>query len=274
MTVKKIVKKLAPPKKMTKQQHEKQSKKNSVAIQGLDVAEIEKAHAKDAAEVAHREATKTAAATAPKDKKTTRKRVDQVLKNDLVKVEVVDANIPIEFDHISVTAIEGLLDYKIPGTHLRLLCLADPTATPTLEQRTAMARRLLEVGPRLPRYIRTVKASPKLPPVVEPKVDLEQLKKDVGIGENHHPKDTSPVISRTGPVKKVVSEPKAPPLTDGVPLKKICSDVDIDPKLARRALRSAKIDKPGGRWEWPKDQVEKIKAILVKARDDEARSKL
>lgn len=51
---------------------------------------------------------------------------------------------------------EGLIEEEIKGTHLKLLAMQDQSAIPTLEQRVAMAKRLNEVGPRLPRYVKNV----------------------------------------------------------------------------------------------------------------------
>ena len=48
---------------------------------------------------------------------------------------------------------------------------------------------------------------------------------------------------------------------DGVPLKRICAAINLDPRLARRILR-AKGAKPGGRWEWPEAEVDRITKIL------------
>lgn len=51
----------------------------------------------------------------------------------------------------------GLVEVEVRGTHLKLLAQADPNAAPpTLEQRYEMAKRLNEVGPLLPRYVKKV----------------------------------------------------------------------------------------------------------------------
>ncbi len=76
--------------------------------------------------------------------------------------------------------VPGLKEYEIEGTPLRLLGMEDHEATPTLEQRVAMAKRLNEVGPKLPRYAqiqhntitigeRTMKGKLVLPAGVDPK---------------------------------------------------------------------------------------------------------
>lgn len=238
------------------------------AKDGLDPNEIEKAFNQHNDEVRRRDASKERdlKAASVKDKKTVQKRVEQNLKNDLVKVQVADPKIPLEHDHISATAIEGLMDYVVEGTHLRLLCLADPSATPTLEQRVAMAKRLLEVGPFLPRYIKHIEASRKLSvEKEEPRKPLAEEQAEFGIDKNHHPKAPEPTTSssQTSGVRKVTPS-SSPAVVNGVPLKKICAELDIDPKDARRALRSSKIEKPGGRWEWPKDQVDAVKEAIKK----------
>jgi hypothetical protein len=58
--------------------------------------------------------------------------------------------------------------------------------------------------------------------------------------------------------------PKLPRIDGGVPLKKICAEINMDPKMARRILRS-KGGKPSGRWEWPADKAKEIIALLKDA---------
>lgn len=170
-------------------------------------------------------------------------RAATIVENPLVVIDPKDAKIPLEHEPISAVAIEGLMDYRVEGTHLRLLGLIDPNATPTLEQRVAIATRLLEVGPKLPKYVKTIEA--KQPDLTNAE---EELKK-----EKAAPKPTE---------KKANGDAsKKTELVDGVPLKKICADIDIEPKIARRILR-AKGKKPGGRWEWKKDEVDAIKKML------------
>lgn len=50
-------------------------------------------------------------------------------------------------------------------------------------------------------------------------------------------------------------------------LKELAYDYDIDGKDLRRLLRKNKIDKPGGRWEWPVDSelLLKIKKLIRKS---------
>jgi hypothetical protein len=63
---------------------------------------------------------------------------------------------------------------------------------------------------------------------------------------------------------------KASGLADGVALKKVCAEANVDPKLARRILRS-KGAKPGGRWEWPKGEVAAIVKLLKEGAAAEAK---
>lgn len=53
--------------------------------------------------------------------------------------------------------------------------------------------------------------------------------------------------------------------TNRVPLKKICQDLKIDPKLARRKLRAADLKghDPKSRWEFTPAQAKKAKEILA-----------
>lgn len=56
----------------------------------------------------------------------------------------------------------GLVEILIAGTSITLVGLKDEgAAPPTLEQRLEMARRLNEVGPKLPRYVKLI--NPELP---------------------------------------------------------------------------------------------------------------
>jgi len=49
-----------------------------------------------------------------------------------------------------------------------------------------------------------------------------------------------------------------------IPLKKICGDVNVDPKLARRLLRAEKsIPRPEGRWEFDPKDLERIRKVIT-----------
>lgn len=51
-----------------------------------------------------------------------------------------------------------------------------------------------------------------------------------------------------------------------IPLKKICQDLKLDPKMARRTLRSSKsmmkIHEASGRWEFTESQAKKVRDVL------------
>ena len=208
-------------------------------------------------------------APAPKAKKpeqaVTDKRLKQILSNDLVKVELGEQQpIPIEHEAISATIHEGLMEYRVHDTHLRLLGMADPSETPTVQQRAAMARRLIEVGPFLPKYI---KGAQLISGKAISEAEAAESREAEADARERRKKLDRINSSQGGPKKK--EDPKKPTVStaanvpNGVPLKKICSSINLDPHEARVILRSKKIDKPGGRWEWPTAEVEKIKAILV-----------
>lgn len=205
------------------------------------------------------------------EKKLAPKRLKQVLENPLVKVELVDEKLPLPLDPVpmSAVAIEGLMEFAIHGTHLRLLAMTDPNAIPTLEQRVAIAKRLCEVGPFLPRYIKTVqlKKGQGLS-VEEVEESEEQAKHDA---ESRAKTDAVNLGTPAEKTEKRAKREKAPKdstpkettsIPNGVPLKKICASLNVDPKLARRVLR-AKGGKPGGRWEWPEAEVEAIKIVIA-----------
>jgi hypothetical protein len=51
---------------------------------------------------------------------------------------------------------------------------------------------------------------------------------------------------------------------NAIPLKKICGDCNVDPKLARRLLRAeTSIPRPEGRWEFNPKDVERIKKVIT-----------
>ncbi len=51
---------------------------------------------------------------------------------------------------------KGLVEIAVNGSAYKLLGMQNQAATPTLEQRVAIARRLNEVGPKLPKYVKNV----------------------------------------------------------------------------------------------------------------------
>lgn len=265
----------------------KVAKKKSKQINPHTPAKVAKLKEAGAAEVAVAD-PKTLGVKAKKGTKEEELRLKQVLQNPAVKVELGEQKIPLDPDPISATIHDGLMDYPVMGTHLRLLCMVDPTQTPTLAQRVAMAKRLNDVGPFLPRYIKSVSYLPGKgvsdEDIAASKsegkgLDVKAEKAEFGIGDDHNPKDDTPK-SESGrnvsqrAARATVKAAAADALVGGIPLKKICAEVDIDPKDARRCLRAKKIEKPGGRWEWTKERAEEIKVILRKERDDIARAKL
>lgn len=213
---------------------------------------------------------------AAEGKKKSAKRVEQIVKNGLTKVETTGEPIPLEPEPFSATRIEGLKDYRVEGTHLCLLGLEDPDATPTMEQRRAIAQRLLSVGPKLPKYIMTVAPGPKMPkedlpkPAPSPADFLSKEAKD-RIEKEGTPKSPTETQEHSKRIKQRVEEgkpsstpaqPKKPALDGGIPLKKICSDLNLDPKIARQILRGEKVERPSGRWEWLPAEVDAVKKTL------------
>lgn len=56
----------------------------------------------------------------------------------------------------------------------------------------------------------------------------------------------------TPPALVVKTRSKAPKTPGGgYSLAQLCAELGIDPSEARKTLRGAKIEKPGGKWEWP-----------------------
>jgi hypothetical protein len=67
-------------------------------------------------------------------------------------------------------------------------------------------------------------------------------------------KMTAATVISTAPEKarsKSSKEPKAPKTAGGYSLGQLCAEIKMDPSEARKILRTAKIEKPGGKWEWP-----------------------
>lgn len=73
----------------------------------------------------------------------------------------------------------------------------------------------------------------------------------------------------SGDTPRVTPQPAAPKPAKAVPVAKgggysladLCKEAGIDPGEARQRLRKAKVQKPGGRWEWP--NAEAAKPLLV-----------
>lgn len=181
-------------------------------------------------------------------------RVAAALDNDLVRVDPKPSEVQdqlekdVEVDPISAVKDAGLMEHVVGKGPYRILLPQDANAELTLAQRVAMARNIIDLHGKLP-YIKT----------------LELRKPDFYNAETQSQRE--PAAAEKAPSNKPATKPaaaatsSASTITDGVPLKKICADIDIDPKIARRILR-AKGAKPGGRWEWPADQVEATKKII------------
>ena len=183
--------------------------------------------------------------------------VNQIIDNPMVAEFTGTGHaIPLETTPISATKYEGLVEYEIKGTALRLVGLADPTQTPTDPQRVIMARRLVEVGPQLPKYVKGVKIAPV----------AFHSKNDPDNSEHKSRREEAVAEDRPKREKKTVATTSST-IVNGVPLKKLCAEIDLEPKDARAILRKAKVEKPGGRWEWTKEDAENIKAILVKGKE-------
>lgn len=186
-----------------------------------------------------------------KRKQDAENRSAQLLETGLVTIDPKDAKIPLDVEPINASLKDepdGLVEFEVQGTSLRLLALRDPNATPTLAQRLSIARRLLEVGPKLPKYIKTVE---------QKKPDFSNAEIKVARGEEKV--EGAPSNKPAGAGNS--GNGKTSSIANGVPLKKICADIDIDPKLARRILRS-KGKKPGGRWEWEAKEVDDVKKLI------------
>jgi len=176
-------------------------------------------------------------------------RSEQLLETGLLVIEPKDAKIPLEAEAINASikdVPDGVVEYEVTGTSFRLLGMAKPNETPTLAQRLAIARRLLEVGPKLPKYVKTIEQK-------KPDFSNAEIQVKRGEGGPAEPKKDS---------GNGATKPSTSTVANGVPLKKICADINIDPKLARRILRS-KGKKPGGRWEWESKDVDGIKTLLT-----------
>ena len=189
-----------------------------------------------------------------KGKGASAKRLDQILNNEFVSVEPGNEQLPVGDEVLSATKYPRLKEYAVEGTAYRLLGMEDPSLEPTIEERVAMARRLNEVGPKLPKYVHRVHLAPHVIP------EKPELPPEESMSEK---------IPRKA--KDRSSKPTTP---GGIPLKKLCALVEIDPKDARAILRKGKIEKPGGRWEWTSERAEEIKKLLQVGRDAIIRSKL
>lgn len=78
------------------------------------------------------------------------------LQADRERKEKAEAEAKAEAERIAKL---DLIEIPVKGTSLTLLGLRNPKAEPTMEQRIEMAKRLNEVGPRLPKYVQRLLGS-------------------------------------------------------------------------------------------------------------------
>lgn len=197
---------------------------------------------------------------------TSKKRAEQIIASaDVVLVVPKGQTIPLEdapTPDQDPAPVEGLAEYPVKGTPYSVLGLIDPDQKPTIAQIVAMARRLVEVAPKLPRYIKRA-AIPAYMFHSKFNPEASEVEEDP---TNDNP-ESEPATKSKRRVARMATDTKGSMKTtvieipNGVPLKKVCADIDIDPGLARRILRS-KGKKPTGRWEWKPEDVEGVKALL------------
>lgn len=67
--------------------------------------------------------------------------------------------------------------------------------------------------------------------------------------------------------RKVNSKPakdsKTPKAQNGISLKTLCEELNIEPRVARRKLRNSDLEKPTSGWEWDKDDTDTIKQVKL-----------
>ena len=84
-------------------------------------------------------------------------------------------------------------------------------------------------------------------------------------------RETAGERERPGKSKRVRA---VKPSSDAIPLKKICTEIDIEPRIARRLLRLAKkepLAQVDGRWEWPKDKAPEVSSLLKRLAEENCR---
>lgn len=74
-----------------------------------------------------------------------------------------------------------------------------------------------------------------------------------------------PTETRANIKEKVIKTNQPKPSRDGlISVGQIAEEIGIEPKDARVALRKSKTEKPDAGWAWPKNEVEKIKQLIMK----------
>lgn len=130
----------------------------------------------------------------------------------------------------------GLVEVPIHGCVYSVVSLADPKATPTLEQRAEMAKRLVRIGPLLPKYImsydpitpeRTVQSAierSQLEAAVTPKEkrqlqkDFDANRKEVEAEEKKRKKEDAKKLKyQESEAKKIAARAKLAKKTDYTP---------------------------------------------------------
>lgn len=68
------------------------------------------------------------------------------------------------------------------------------------------------------------------------------------------------------PRERKPREQREPKEAAGYTLQELCAELKLDPTEARKALRAAKVEKPGARWEWAtKEAATAVRAVLEAA---------
>lgn len=161
---------------------------------------------------------------------------------------------------------KGLVEIEVHGSAFKLLGMRNQAEIPTLDQRVAIARRLNEVGPKLPKYVKQVMMEPKPtigatmgktnPAGLDPKEiqkAFEQGNKETAAREKQMKKETAKKAKEDEARQKkeaaarkklkasdVTPKPSKP--SDSIPLKG--KTKDIDPKAQVKGISSPPPAKP------------------------------
>jgi hypothetical protein len=177
-------------------------------------------------------------------------RVATAIENDLVKIDPKNDEVQVKLtkdvdpEPLSAVKAEGLMEHKVGAGPYRILLMQDANATPSIAQRVEMAKAIQELHGKLP-YIKSI----------------ELRKPEFYNAETQAKREPEAGATNGSGKREKAPKPEASSIPNGVPLKKICGEVNVDPKIARRILRS-KGKKPGGRWEWAQAEVEGVKKLI------------
>jgi hypothetical protein len=72
------------------------------------------------------------------------------------------------------------------------------------------------------------------------------------------PSTKKPTDKKPAKVKLVKSE------VEGISLANLCTELSVEPRIARRKLRNAKFVKPATGWFFPTDEIQSVKDLLTK----------